>query len=91
MNLDDLLGRYFGTSHTLDDIGPDARSAGVERMLVDLGLARDRGQRFALWSLLHMLDAAPALDVVFADPADRDAARNFMDLMAAAGEGKDHA
>lgn len=82
MNLDDLLMRYFGTA-TLDNLAPGARSAGVERMLVDLGLSRDSGHRFALWSLLHMLDAAPDLEVAFPDPADRDAARNFMDLLAA--------
>jgi hypothetical protein len=37
-----------------------------------------------LWSLLYLLDAAPDLDVVFKDEADREAARNFMDLLAAA-------
>lgn len=83
MDLDDLLMRYFGTA-VLDDLPPNARAAGAERMLVDFGLSRDRGQRFALWSLLHMLDAAPALDVAFPDPTDRDAARSFMDLLAAA-------
>ena len=85
MNLDDLLTRYFGVA-TIDDLTPGARAAGAERMLVDLGLMRDRGQRFALWSLLHMLDTAPDLDIAFPDPADRDAARNFMDLLATAEE-----
>jgi hypothetical protein len=47
-------------------------------------LEQDRGRRFALWALLHMLGAAPDLDVAFKDPADREAARNFMDLAAAA-------
>lgn len=83
MNLDDLLTRYFGTA-TLDNLAPGARAAGVERILVDLGLSRDRRHRFALWSLLHMLDAAPDPDIAFHDPADRDAARNLMDLLAAA-------
>ncbi len=32
-----------------------------------------------------MLDAAPDLDVAFKEEADREAARNFMDLMASAG------
>jgi hypothetical protein len=53
-------------------------------MRVDLGLERDPEKRFALWSLLYLLDAAPDLDVVFKDKADREAARNFMDLLAAA-------
>lgn len=83
MHFDDQLSRYFGTID-LSAIGKDALQAGVERMQVDLGLERDRGRRFALWALLHMLDAAPDLDVAFPDPADRDAARNFMDLADAA-------
>lgn len=82
MHLDDLLMRYFA-AHDLASVPAEARAAGVERMLVDLGLERDRGSRFALWSLLYMLDEAPALDAAFPDPADRDAARNFMDLLAA--------
>lgn len=81
MDLDDLLFRYFG-SRDLADIAPAALSAGAERMQVDLGMARDPGQRFALWCLLHMLGAAPDLDQAFADATDRDAARNFMDLLA---------
>ena len=46
----------------------------------------DRSRRFALWSLLYMLGAAPDLDVAFEEAADREAARNFMDLVAGSGE-----
>jgi hypothetical protein len=88
MNLDDLLTRYFGTAE-LGGLPPAARSAGTERMLVDLGLERDRGARFALWSLLYMLGSAPALEVAFPDPADREAARDFMDLLAASDTDED--
>ena len=88
MDLDDLLRRYFGTSE-ISAVPAAAQSAGIERMLVDLGLEQDRGKRFALWSLLYMLAAAPDLEVAFKDEADRDAARNFMDLIAAAEPGKD--
>ncbi len=49
-------------------------------MRVDLGLETDRSRRFALWALLHSLGAAPDLDVAFKDPADRDAAKNWMEL-----------
>lgn len=49
-------------------------------MRVDLGLERDRGRRFALWAVLHMLGSAPDLDIAFEDAADRDAARTFMEL-----------
>jgi hypothetical protein len=85
MDLDDLLRRYFGTSD-LAAVSPDGQSSGIEHILVDLGLEQDRGKRFALWSVLQILGAAPALDVTFKDEADREAARNFMDLLAAAGE-----
>jgi len=80
MNFDDQLQRYFGTTD-MAAIAPSALDAGVERMKVDLGLEIDRGRRFALWALLHMFGNAPDLDVAFKDPADREAARNFMDLL----------
>lgn len=81
MDFDDQLRRYFGTAD-LASIPPAAIEAGVERMRVDLGLERDRGRRFALWAVMHMLGAAPDLDMAFEDPADREAARNFIDLTA---------
>ena len=86
MNFDDQVRRYFGTTN-LAEVPPEALGAGIEHMKVDLGLTKDRGERFALWALLHMLGSAPDLDVVFESEADRDAARNFMDLGAAAGGG----
>jgi hypothetical protein len=79
MDLDDQLMRYFGTAD-LETVPPSALEAGMERMRVDLGLETDRGRRFALWTLMHMFGAAPDLDVAFKDPADRDAARAFMEL-----------
>jgi hypothetical protein len=79
MDLDDQLRRYFGTAD-LASVTGEALAAGIERMQVDLGLERDRGRRFALWALLHMLGAAPDLDIAFEDEADRNAARNFMDM-----------
>lgn len=79
MDLDDQLRRYFGTAD-LAAISAAALEAGIERMKVDLGLEKDRGNRFALWALLHMLGSAPDLDVAFPDERDREAARNFMDL-----------
>ncbi len=42
----------------------------------------DPQNRFALWSFLHMFGAAPDLDVAFENEEDREAARNFMDLLA---------
>ena len=79
MLLDDQLRHYFGTED-MAAVPPAALAAGIERIRVDFGLQKDRGRRFALWALLHMLGAAPDLDVAFKDEADRDAARSFMEL-----------
>lgn len=79
MNLDDQLREYFGTAD-LATVPPAGLEAGIERMQVDLGLERDRARRFALWALLHMLGAAPDLDIAFKDEADRNAARRFMEV-----------
>jgi hypothetical protein len=86
MDFGDQLQRYFGTTD-LAAIAPGALDAGLDRMRVDFGLEKDRGRCFALWALMHMLGGAPDLDVAFSDEADREAARNFMDLAARAGEG----
>jgi hypothetical protein len=84
MNFDDQIRRYFGTSN-LASVPPETLNAGIEHMKVDLGLTKDRGERFALWILLHTLGSAPDLDVAFESEADREAARNFMDLIQGAG------
>ena len=84
MDLNDLLQRYFGTTD-LARASPAMQEAGVDRLRVDLGLETDRPKRFALWSLLYMLGQAPDLDVAFKDEADREAARNLMDLIARSG------
>jgi len=84
MNFDDQLQRYFGTTD-LASITPESVMGGVEHMQVDFGLEKDRGRRFALWSVMYMLGAAPALDVAFVDAKDREAARDFMDMIDHAG------
>ena len=86
MDFDDLLQRYFATSD-LAEVTPAVQAAGLDRLRVDFGLETDRGRRFALWSLLYMLGQAPELDVAFKDAADREAARNLMDLLAGPPEG----
>ena len=82
MDFDDLLRRYFGAAD-LAEASPAVQEAGVDRLRVDLGLEKDRDRRFALWSLLYVLGQAPDLDAAFKDEADREAARNLMDLLAA--------
>jgi hypothetical protein len=85
MDFDDQLRRYFATTD-LAAIAPETLAAGVERMRVDLGMEKDRGRRFALWALLHLLGSAPDLDVAFKDETDRDAARDFMEMMERSSE-----
>lgn len=85
MDFDDQLNRYFGTAD-LTAIHPEALAAGTERLRVDFGLETNPGRRFALWALMHMLGVAPDLDVAFKDPAERDLARDFMDMVDRAGE-----
>ena len=81
MDFDDLLQRYFDTTD-LAEASPAVQAAGLDRLRVDFGLETDRGRKFALWSLLYLLGQAPDLDVAFKDEADREAARNLMDLLA---------
>ena len=84
MDMENLLQRYFGTTD-LAEVQVNAIPLATDRMLVDFGLEKDSGKRFALWSLLHILDAAPELDVAFEEEAEREAARNFIDIVASAG------
>jgi hypothetical protein len=85
VNFDDQLFRYFGTAD-LGAVTLDALAAGTERMRVDFGLEQNKERRFALWTLLYTLGAAPDLDVAFEDEADRNFARDVMDILGAAGE-----
>ena len=83
MDFDDQVLRYFGTRNPTE-IAPAAFASGMERLRVDFGLERDRGRRFALWALMHMLGNAPDLDIAFKTRDEQDAARDFMDLVARA-------
>ena len=85
MDLDDLLRRYFSSTDSAT-VSPDVLASGLERCQVDLGLEQDRGKRFALWALLYMLGSAPDLEAAFKDADDQEAARNFMDLLAASDD-----
>jgi len=80
MDFDDQLRRYFATAD-VGTITPQAMAAGVERMLVDFGMEKDLKRRFAIWALLHMVGAAPDLDVAFDSDADRAMARQLMELL----------
>lgn len=80
MDFDDQMRRYFGTAD-LASLAPAGLAAGIEHMAVEFGLEKDRSRRFALWTLMFMLGAAPDLDVAFKDAGDREAARDFMDMI----------
>jgi|TARA_R100001244_G_scaffold6593_31_gene8340 hypothetical protein len=80
MDFDDQLQRYFGTTDPTA-IQPEAMAAGIEHMRVDFGLEKDRGRRFALWALLYMLGTHLDLDQAFKEEADRNSARDFMELI----------
>lgn len=79
MDFDRLVEQFFGTAdiHMLD---PEQLLAGTERLRLQFGLERDGGRRFALWSLMYMLGAAPDLETAFEDEEDREAAREFMNM-----------
>lgn len=85
MDYDAQLQRYFGTTD-LDAVSPAVLEDGKDRLRVEFGMETDPGRRFAMWALMYILGIAPDLDVAFKDPAEQDAARNFMDLMAASFE-----
>ncbi len=86
MQFDDQLRRYFATAD-IAQIAPGTLAAGLEQMRVDFGMEKDRGRRFALWALMHLLGVAPDLDIAFTEAADRDTARDFMEMMERAEEG----
>lgn len=77
MDLDILLRHHFGTS-AIETLDADALAAGCDRALLALGLETDPGRRFALWALLHALDAAPDPAAVFKDAGVRRAAEDYV-------------
>lgn len=86
MDFDDQLQRYFATTD-LESVSPAMLESGKERLAVDFGLEKDRGRRFAMWTLMHILGNAPDLDIAFKDRAEQEAARDFMDMLAQSGDG----
>lgn len=80
MDFDDQMQRYFGATD-LGAVSPAALEAGKERLAVDFGLEQDRGRRFAMWALMHIVGNAPDLDVAFKEANDQNAARDFMDML----------
>lgn len=76
MDLDALLHHFFGTAD-LDTLDGIAIEAGRERVGIAFGTEREPGRRFALWLVLHALDAAPDPAVAFKNAAERKAAEDY--------------
>lgn len=85
MQFDDLMRRYYGTIE-MADIPVAAREAAVDRMRVDFGLEKDPNRRFVLWAFMAMHDAEPDISDAFKVEAEREAARNLLDLVKGVGE-----
>ena len=79
MDFDHLLVRFFGTAD-IAGIPPERLLSGIEALRLQFALEKDDGRRFALWCLMYMLGAAPDLDA-FKDEEDKEAARDFMDMI----------
>ena len=88
MDFDQLLIQFFGTDD-FTTLSEAEMVSGVERLRLQFGLERDSGRRFALWCLMYMLGVAPELADAFKDEADREAARDFMDMADREIEGED--
>jgi hypothetical protein len=80
MDFDQLLIRFFGTED-IATLSPDQLVAGMDRLRLQFGLEQDNGRRFGFWCLMYMLGAAPDLDDAFKDEDDKEAARDFMDMV----------
>jgi len=76
MDLDAMLAHYFGTTD-LDAVDEAAFEAGIERAGIAFGIERDAGRRFAIWTFLHALGAAPDPAVAFKDARERKAAEDY--------------
>ena len=68
-----MLQHYFGTTD-LDTLDEARFELGVERLGTAFWTEGEAGRRFALWSLLHGLGAAPDPATAFKNPRERDAA-----------------
>lgn len=78
MDLDALLAHFFGTADpaTLTEAEYDRA---LERLRIGFGVEREPSRKFALWTLLEALGAAPLPADAFArEPALKAAAENYL-------------
>lgn len=81
MHFDGSSYRHFGT-RSLDKLKEGSRGAGIAK--VQVGLARDRRQRFTERSVMYLLGAAPNLVFAFLKGRDREAPHTVTDMIARA-------
>lgn len=79
MDFDSLLNHYFGTAD-LSAVAPAQLEAGFEQLAVDFGLEQEPGRRFALWTLMYVLEIAPDPEDAFETEKERSAARMFAQI-----------
>lgn len=78
MDLDGLLIHYFGTAE-LAGLDEPALADGSAALLLDFGLEREPGRKFALWALLDAIGRAPFPADAFPDhPELKRAAEDYL-------------
>lgn len=78
MDLDALIQHFFETEDPATLTEADYE-LGLERLKLGFGLEREPGRKFALWTLLDALGAAPLPAEAFAkEPALKAAAEDYL-------------
>lgn len=78
MDLDALIRHFFETDDPATLTEADFE-LGLERLKIGFGVERESGRKFALWTLLEALGAAPLPADAFAkEPALKAAAEDYL-------------
>ncbi len=77
MDLDALLFHYFETDDP-DSIDPARLEDGKHRLVIDFGVERESGRRFALWTLMEAFEMAPPPAEAFKDARLRRVAEDYL-------------
>lgn len=78
MELDSLVRHFFG-SEDPGSLTAEEFDRALARLKIGFGVEREPSRRFALWTLLHVFDAAPLPAEAFAkEPQLKDAADAYL-------------
>ncbi|MFN5084927.1 MAG: hypothetical protein ACK44O_16460 [Novosphingobium sp.] len=78
MDLDALILHFFGTEDPAELTEADYER-GLEKLKIGFGVEREPGRKFALWTLLDALGAAPLPAEAFAkEPLLKAAAEDYL-------------